>query len=84
MILFVCCSLYLAYRLCALWPMRHQRTRAWWIGVVTALVALVGIIVGLRSDIVAQISRVAGIVARNLQQIVILSKTVVQICFQLL
>ena len=54
MILFVCCSLYLVYRLCTLWPMRHQRTRAWWIGVVTAVLAGVGIIVGLLSDFVAQ------------------------------
>ena len=54
MILFVCCSLYLIYRLCTLWPTRHQRTRAWWIGVVTAMLAGVGIIVGLLSDMVAQ------------------------------
>lgn len=54
MILFVCCSLYLVYRLCTLWPTRHERTRAWWMGVVTALLAGVGIVVGLLSDIVAQ------------------------------
>lgn len=54
MLLFVCCSFFLIYRLCTLWPTRHQRTRAWWIGVVSVLVAGVGIVIGLRSDFVAQ------------------------------
>lgn len=54
MILFLCCLLFLIYRLCTLWPTRHQRTRAWWIGVASALLAGVGIIVGLVSDIMAQ------------------------------
>lgn len=54
MILVLCCSLFLIYRLCTLWPTRHQRTRAWWIGAASALLAGVGIIVGLVDDIVAQ------------------------------
>lgn len=54
MILFVCCSLFLVYRLCTLWPTRHQRTRAWWIGTATALLAVVGMVVGLLGDLVAQ------------------------------
>lgn len=54
MILALCCSIFLVYRLCTLWPIRHQRTRAWWIGAATALIAVVGIIVGVLQDIVAQ------------------------------
>jgi uncharacterized SAM-binding protein YcdF (DUF218 family) len=54
MILAFCCLLFLVYRLCTLWPTRHQRTRTWWIGAVTALIAVVGIIVGVAQDIVAQ------------------------------
>lgn len=54
MILFLGCSAFLIYRLLTLWPIRHQRTRAWWIGVISALMAAVGAGIGLASDILAQ------------------------------
>lgn len=54
MILVLCCSLFLVYRVCTLWPMRQQRTRTWWIGAASAVLAMVGIIIGLVTDIVAQ------------------------------
>lgn len=54
MILFLCCSAFLVYRLLTLWPARHHRTRAWWIGAVSALLAAVGAVIGLAGDLLAQ------------------------------
>jgi len=54
MILALCCALFLGYRLSTLWPTRHQRTRAWWIGAVSALIAGGGFILAVWHDILAQ------------------------------
>ncbi len=76
MILFVCSSLYLFYRVFTLWPKRHQRTRSWWIGVATALVAVVGIVVGLRSDIVAQKAFALLVMPAGLAWVLLIAVTV--------
>ena len=54
MILALVCTLFVVYRLWGLWPTRHQRTRSWWIGVASVVLAVLGIVIGIRGDLVAQ------------------------------
>jgi uncharacterized SAM-binding protein YcdF (DUF218 family) len=77
MILVLCCAVFLIYRLCTLWPTRHERTRTWWIGAVSALVALGGIGYGLVTDIVAQKALAFLLMPAGLAWLMLIAVTVV-------
>jgi uncharacterized SAM-binding protein YcdF (DUF218 family) len=54
MIIAFCCFCYLAYKVLLLWPQRQQRNKRWWFGAATAFLALLGLVFGIITDVVAQ------------------------------
>ncbi|HEX3133012.1 MAG TPA: hypothetical protein VHX44_05445 [Planctomycetota bacterium] len=77
MILVLCCAAFLIYRLCTLWPTRHERTRTWWLGAASALLAIGGIGYGLVTDIVAQKSLALLLMPAGLAWVMLIVVTVV-------
>ncbi len=76
MILTLCGVVVVLYQCFARWPTRHQRTRAWWLGVGTGLIALVGIGYGLATDIVAQKSLALLLMPAGLTWLLLIAVTI--------